>query len=99
VSQKDQEESQIEEKLQQAKNQRTQIELAIRKIDEEYTTNTKRKKELEEEQTSKRNLIEDSLTTEAETAFNAYMIDQAGTFEVITRTYGTKVSLLKSNFY
>jgi len=81
----------LEEKIQQAKNQRSQIELEIRRIDEEYITNTKRKKELEEEQAVKRNAIESSLAKEAETAFNAYLVDQAGTFEVITRTYGTKV--------
>lgn len=88
------EQRQLEEKIQQAKTKRGQVELEIRRIDDEFLTTTKRKKEIEEEQASKRANIENFLAQEAESAFNAYMADQAGTFEVIIRTYGTKVNYL-----
>ena len=60
-------------------------------MEEEYTLSSKKKKQIESDLQEKRAVVESSLTGNAEAAFNAYLMEQAGTFDTITRTYGVKV--------
>ncbi len=89
-----------EKAVNKAKEQRVQIEQRLRKSDEDFVINTKKKKEYEEDLNMKRSYLEQAIMKEAESAFNAYLQDQAGTFDVISRTYGPRAAqnLKKEHF-
>ena len=81
----------IEDKVQKAREHRTNIDNEFRKIDNSYNSELQNKKTLEKELSDKRATIEAFINSEAEAAFNAYLVEQSSTFEVIARTYGAKV--------
>ncbi len=64
----------------------------MKRIDEEFNKTFLYKKNLEQELSEKKAIIEHQLLKDADAAFNAYLSQQSSTFDAITRTYGQKAA-------
>ena len=81
----------LDEKIESTVSERSNLEDSVLKIDDNITRAKLHLKQVEQQLSEKKDIVEHHMLEEAEDAFKAYLEEQAGTFDAITRTYGVKV--------